>query len=204
MRIRLDVYIEIKLKQSTQRVTITDDGPLDADHFLRVCLDLDFILLFVVYRQLCGVRSVLEDDLRVFVHHRHDEGVRVVIRYLVTVGVLAAIVVDGGQIVTLVGARSRNLHRVEEGEATRVLGRVGDEVINFLRFAHLDVLLEQGEHALSTDFRGPIRAGQFSDGSRVVLLLPEARIVVHVPRETEGEDVEVRVRRFLLQILQAS
>lgn len=34
MRIRLNVYIKIKLEQSTQRVTISDNGPLDSDHFL--------------------------------------------------------------------------------------------------------------------------------------------------------------------------
>ena len=82
--------------------------------------------------------SVLEYDLRSPISQSRHEVVRVFGVYLISIGILSAVVAPRRQVVTFVGARSRDLHRVEQVKATGEFRHVRSEEIP-LGFMHLDI-----------------------------------------------------------------
>ena len=132
---------------------------------------------------------------------REIQGIRVLFVDVVLHGVLATIVLNRGQILRGEGARSRDLHCVQERETTRVARRVRDEVV--VLFVHGDGSVggREGVEACRLDLTILVDRVKVVIDAALLALIERQAIVA--PVETVLVNVGVIIKRvsFLLKCL---
>jgi len=152
MGVSKHVDIEIELKESAHAVAIANDSSLHTNEVFRVSLDFNAVRSLVEHSEFASIRSILVDEGSVLVHESSNILHCVVSSDVVIIGVSSSVVINGGQVETLVSAWSWDLHSVQEGETTGVATGVRDEIFLFASLSGGVVVTVQSEKVFISGF----------------------------------------------------